>query len=126
MFPVGDIMVRARMQPDAQGVSQNPMQKLITSLLKELGEDPSREGLVKTPSRVEKSLKNLTRGYDMNAGDILEVIGDAANRRSIERFVKMRGHETVSVTEEDDKFNLFLKKSEKEKGDTPLGTCGMK
>jgi len=62
----------------------------------------------------------------MNPGDILEVIGDAANKRSIERFVKMRGHETISVTEEGDEFRLLMKKAEKEKGDRPLGTCGLK
>jgi len=62
----------------------------------------------------------------MNAGDILEVIGDSANKRSIERFVKMRGHETISVTEEGDEFRLLMKKAEKERGDRPLGTCGLK
>jgi len=62
----------------------------------------------------------------MNPGDILEVTGNAANRRSIERFIKMRGHETVNVIEEGEKFRLFLKKAEKEKGDTPISTCGLK
>lgn len=62
----------------------------------------------------------------LNPGDILEIVGDASNKRSIERFIRMRGHETISVTEEDDKFKLFLKKAEKEKGDTPIGTCGLK
>jgi len=62
----------------------------------------------------------------MNPGDILEVIGDMDNKRSIERFIKMRGHETIGVNEEDDKFRLFLKKAEKEKGDRPIGTCGLK
>jgi TusA-related sulfurtransferase len=62
----------------------------------------------------------------MNSGDILEVIGDTENKRSIERFIKMRGHETISVTEEGDKFSIFVKKAEKEKGDTPISTCGLK
>jgi GTP cyclohydrolase IA len=39
------------------------MQDLITSLLTALGEDPTREGLVKTPDRVEQALKFLTSGY---------------------------------------------------------------
>jgi GTP cyclohydrolase I len=39
------------------------MQDLITSLLTALGEDPTREGLVRTPDRVDQSLKFLTSGY---------------------------------------------------------------
>jgi GTP cyclohydrolase I len=47
------------------------MQDLIRQLLAELGEDPSREGLVRTPLRVEKALKFLTSGYDANVTEIL-------------------------------------------------------
>jgi GTP cyclohydrolase I len=50
------------------------MQRLIRQLLAELGEDPDREGLLATPSRVEKALRFLTSGYD---ADIDEVINDA-------------------------------------------------
>ncbi len=50
------------------------MQDLIRRLLAELGEDPSREGLVDTPKRVEKALKFLTGGYD---ADVDEVINGA-------------------------------------------------
>ena len=39
------------------------MQELIAALLAELGEDPSREGLLDTPKRVEKALRFLTSGY---------------------------------------------------------------
>ena len=39
---------------------------LVRELLVELGEDPEREGLKKTPLRVAKSLKFLTRGYRQN------------------------------------------------------------
>ncbi|HTV00825.1 MAG TPA: GTP cyclohydrolase I FolE [Luteitalea sp.] len=47
------------------------MQTLIKSLLEQLGEDPSREGLQKTPERVEKSLRFLTSGYGADVDDIL-------------------------------------------------------
>jgi len=47
------------------------MQDLIRQLLAELGENPSREGLVNTPKRVEKALRFLTGGYDANVQDVL-------------------------------------------------------
>ena len=47
------------------------MQDLIRRLLAELGEDPGREGLVRTPVRVEKALKFLTSGYDADIEGIL-------------------------------------------------------
>ena len=50
------------------------MQDLIRQLLVELGEDPAREGLVRTPQRVEKALKFLTSGY---GADIDKVLNDA-------------------------------------------------
>jgi GTP cyclohydrolase IA len=50
------------------------MQDIIRQLLTELGEDPSREGLVDTPKRVEKSLRFLTNGY---AADVDAVLNNA-------------------------------------------------
>jgi len=47
------------------------MQDLIRSLLAELGEDPDREGLQRTPQRVEKALQFLTSGYDANIDEVL-------------------------------------------------------
>jgi GTP cyclohydrolase I len=47
------------------------MQDLVTRLLIELGEDPSREGLVRTPKRVEKALRFLTSGYLANVDEVL-------------------------------------------------------
>jgi GTP cyclohydrolase I len=50
---------------------ETAMQVAIRQLLSEIGETPTREGLLYTPNRVEKSLKFLTRGYSQNAGDLL-------------------------------------------------------
>jgi GTP cyclohydrolase I len=47
------------------------MQDIIRQLLAELGEDPSREGLVDTPKRVEKALKFLTSGYTADVDTVL-------------------------------------------------------
>ena len=47
------------------------MQDLIRRLLIELGEDPEREGLVRTPARVETALKFLTAGYRADVDAVL-------------------------------------------------------
>jgi GTP cyclohydrolase IA len=43
----------------------------IRTILAEIGEDPSRDGLVNTPKRVDQALRFLTSGYRMNADDLL-------------------------------------------------------
>ena len=48
------------------------MEKLIENILEELGEDPKRQGLRKTPARVVETLKFLTKGYSENVEDILK------------------------------------------------------
>ena len=64
---------RARNAADVvQNVEYNrQMQDLIRRLLAELGENPSREGLLDTPRRVEKALRFLTSGYDADINDVL-------------------------------------------------------
>ncbi|MFL2575435.1 MAG: GTP cyclohydrolase I FolE [Flavobacteriales bacterium] len=44
----------------------------IKIVLKEIGEDPNREGLLKTPERVAKSMDYLTNGYEINPSEILK------------------------------------------------------
>jgi GTP cyclohydrolase I len=48
------------------------MQELIKKLLQEIGEDPNRDGLKKTPQRVEESLKFLTSGYKISPEDVFK------------------------------------------------------
>ena len=47
------------------------MNDLIRKLLAELGEDPDREGLLRTPERVEKAFRFLTSGYSANIDEVL-------------------------------------------------------
>src|SRR5687768_3853744 len=47
------------------------MVQLIRSILAELGEDPQRDGLVKTPERVDRALRYLTSGYQKSADELL-------------------------------------------------------
>ena len=48
------------------------LQDLYAGVLSELGEDPQREGLLKTPERVAKAMKFLTNGYALNPDEIIE------------------------------------------------------
>src|SRR6187397_880119 len=47
------------------------MVEMIRKILMELGEDPQRDGLVKTPERVDRSLRYLTSGYQKSAEELL-------------------------------------------------------
>ena len=44
---------------------------LYRELIRRVGEDPDRDGLRDTPTRMEKSMKFLTRGYDQSVTDVL-------------------------------------------------------
>jgi GTP cyclohydrolase I len=46
-------------------------QEIYRELLSRIGEDPSRDGLVRTPERMEKSMEFLTRGYKMDVTEVL-------------------------------------------------------
>ncbi|MGH7680320.1 MAG: GTP cyclohydrolase I FolE [Gemmatimonadaceae bacterium] len=70
--------------------------RLVRRQLELLGEDPEREGLVKTPERVAKSLAWLTRGSDMDPRD---VIGDALFEETHESMVMVRDIELYSLCE---------------------------
>ena len=47
-------------------------QELYRELLVRIGEDPTRDGLIETPERVEKSMAFLTRGYAMDANSVIQ------------------------------------------------------
>ncbi len=43
----------------------------VEGILKEIGEDPSRDGLAKTPHRYAKAMRSFTQGYDQDPAEIL-------------------------------------------------------
>ena len=51
--------------------NNDAIQPLIQQMLKELGEDPGRDGLLRTPLRVAKSMRFLTEGYHQDPEEIL-------------------------------------------------------
>jgi GTP cyclohydrolase IA len=65
-------------------------------ILKNLGEDPSREGLLKTPERVAKALHYLTHGYDLDPAAILK---SAMFAEEYDQMVVVKGIEVYSMCE---------------------------
>lgn len=65
-------------------------------ILGHLGEDPEREGLIKTPERVAKALQYLTHGYDLNPAAILE---SAKFKEDYSQMVVVKDIEVFSMCE---------------------------
>jgi GTP cyclohydrolase I len=72
------------------------LEGLVRRQLELLGENPDRDGLLKTPERVAKSLAWLTRGYSESVED---VIGDALFEETHESMVVVRDIELYSMCE---------------------------
>ena len=66
------------------------------SILEDLGEDPAREGLAKTPERVAKALQFLTHGYDLDAAEILRL---AMFKQEYQQMVIVKDIEIYSLCE---------------------------
>ena len=69
---------------------------LVKSLLVELGEDPAREGLLKTPARVAKSLVFLTQGYRQS---VRSVVNGALFKSGTNHMVILKDIELYSMCE---------------------------
>ena len=74
----------------------NSLKAEYRSILSALGEDPEREGLVKTPERVAKAMQFITQGYGMNAADILN---SAKFHESYSEMVVVKNIELYSLCE---------------------------
>ena len=72
------------------------MKDIITKLLKELGEDPKRHGLEKTPERVEKSLQFLTKGYKE---DPVKILNSAIFNEKYDDMIIVKDIEIFSMCE---------------------------
>ena len=83
-----------------KNVPKEPNEKkiaaLVKSLLSELGEDPRRDGLLKTPMRVAKSLAFLTRGYRQN---LKSVVNGAKFASGTNHMVVLKDIELYSLCE---------------------------
>ena len=77
-------------------VSDLKIEFLIKDLLILLGEDPARDGLLKTPKRMEASLKFLTRGYRQ---DIAKILNGAVFEENYDEMVVMKDIDLFSLCE---------------------------
>jgi GTP cyclohydrolase IA len=74
----------------------DPVAPLIEQLIRELGEDTEREGLLNTPDRVARSLRFLLSGYELNVAD---VINGAVFAESYQEMVLVRDIAVYSLCE---------------------------
>jgi len=72
------------------------MEEAVKSILKALGEDPDREGLLRTPQRVASALMFLTKGYQM---DPEKVINDALFTEDYEEMILQKDIDFYSLCE---------------------------
>jgi GTP cyclohydrolase I len=86
-------MMKKKKEPNLTKIAS-----LVESLLVELGEDPSREGLAKTPERVAKAMSFLTRGYRQN---LRSVVNGAKFTSGTNHMVILKDIELYSLCEHD-------------------------
>jgi GTP cyclohydrolase I len=92
-------MTAAAIRPAIDFDESSPIkehERLVRRQLELIGEDPDRDGLIKTPARVAASMEWLTRGYETNVAD---VIGDALFEETHESMVMVRDIELYSLCE---------------------------
>ncbi len=82
-----------------EGFDKEPTDELIKnyqSIIGLLGEDPQREGLIKTPERMAKAMQYMTHGYQQNA---VEILDSARFREEVSEMVIVKDIELFSMCE---------------------------
>jgi GTP cyclohydrolase I len=76
--------------------NETPIRKAVRTILEEIGEDPDRDGLLRTPKRVEEAYHFLTKGYDE---DPRQVLNDAIFDVEHDEMVVVRDIDFFSMCE---------------------------
>jgi GTP cyclohydrolase I len=84
------------MAPQLAHKKDQPIAPLVKQILERLGEDPRREGLARTPERVERALQFLTSGYEV---DVNEIVNGALFAVKYDEMVIMKDIEFFSMCE---------------------------
>jgi GTP cyclohydrolase I len=74
----------------------DPIEPLVTQMLKDLGEEPGRDGLLRTPARVARAMRFFTQGYQQ---DPLAILNDALFDVSYDEMVIVKDVEFYSLCE---------------------------
>jgi len=82
--------------PETDLPTKDKLEAAIYSMLEGIGEDPLREGLVKTPERVARSLRFLTGGYNQNPEELLK---NAVFTEAYDEMVVVRDIDLFSMCE---------------------------
>jgi GTP cyclohydrolase IA len=78
-------------KPDEESIAS-----MMKKILVKIGEDPSREGLVRTPDRAEKALRFLTSGYQT---DVQSIVNGALFNQKVDEMVVVKDIEFYSMCE---------------------------
>ena len=74
----------------------DPIEPLVEAMLKELGEEPGRDGLTRTPRRVAKAMRYFTKGYEENP---VEILNDALFEVTYDEMVIVKDIDFYSLCE---------------------------
>ena len=77
-------------------LSDVPFPDLVAEMIRRLGDDPDRDGMIKTPERVEEALRFLTQGYALTGQ---EAVGDAVFTECHGNMVLVKDIEVYSMCE---------------------------
>ena len=94
--PVAEWSHAAQPAPDGAPDRLAEFEQIVRRMLELIGEDPGREGLTRTPERVARSLRWLTRGYRESVDD---AVGGAVFEERHESMVLVRDIEIYSLCE---------------------------
>jgi GTP cyclohydrolase I len=86
----------ARLEEHEGPAGSDPVEEAVRGILRELGEDPTRDGLLKSPQRVARSLRYLTCGYGQ---DVDKVLNGALYEVAYDEMVIVKDIEMFSLCE---------------------------
>ncbi len=85
-----------RVQVNSNGISLEKLENNFRSIIAEIGEDPGREGLIRTPGRVAKAYKFMTKGY---SEDIEKLLNGAVFNEHYDEIVIVKDIDFYSLCE---------------------------